>query len=93
MIANWQLPTLAGLNEADRRIQNLEMRLPVVNLVYQNPEVATALSSRQPPPPPPSLAAVAAHFRAIEQARITALHQQADTEHWHGQIFKRLEEA
>jgi hypothetical protein len=25
--------------------------------------------------------------------RITALHQQADTEHWHGQIFKRLEEA
>jgi len=37
--------------------------------------------------------AVAAHFRAIEQARITALHQQADTEHWHGQIFKRLEEA
>lgn len=28
-----------------------------------------------------------------EQQRITALHQQADTEHWHGQIFKRLEEA
>lgn len=56
-----------------------------------NLAAASALRSRQTPPP--SLAAVGAHFRAIEQQRITALHQQADTEHWHGQIFKRLEEA
>lgn len=52
--------------------------------------IMAALSSSEPLP---GVAAVAAHFRAIEQARITALHQQADTEHWHGQIFKRLEEA
>ncbi|MAF04941.1 MULTISPECIES: hypothetical protein [unclassified Herbaspirillum] len=56
-----------------------------------NAAAEVAFHSRQPKPP--SLAAVAAHFRAIEQARITALHQQVDTEHWHGQIFKRLEEA
>lgn len=53
--------------------------------------VAAAAAFRSRPAPPPSLAAVAAHFRTVEQRRIAALHQQADTEHWHGQIFKRPE--
>ncbi|WP_156226211.1 hypothetical protein [Herbaspirillum chlorophenolicum] len=35
--------------------------------------------------------ALAAHFHRLEQQRIAALHQQADTDDWHGQVFARTE--
>lgn len=38
----------------------------------------------------PGLSAVVAHFRAQEQQRIAVLHQQADSEDWHGQVFRRI---
>lgn len=72
----------------------MDMRNPPPLVAFaEKVNVAAAAALRARPVPPPSLAAVGAHFRAIEQGRLTALHQQADTEHWHGQIFKRLEEA
>ncbi|MRT30802.1 hypothetical protein [Herbaspirillum sp. CAH-3] len=90
MIENWQLPRLAGLNADHSRpwMSEVELGKYGENPLSQPNPLARALGE-----PLPGLAAVAAHFRAIEQQRITALHQQADTEHWHGQIFKRLEEA
>lgn len=46
------------------------------------------------PPPLVTFAqnlAVAGHFHRIEDQRIAALHQQADSEDWHGQVFARVE--
>ncbi len=37
--------------------------------------------------------AVAGHFHRIEDQRIADLHQQADSEDWHGQVFARVEPA
>lgn len=80
MIENWQLPRLAGLNADHSRpwLSEAELVKYAETAFRQNYAEKRALGQIR---------------KEREQQRITALHQQADTEHWHGQIFKRLEEA